>query len=96
MFDTPAAAEAANPVPAGQWESGGDTGAIYIYATLMKGGEVIGWSVSCLFRKWVGHGRAGVYRTAAACIIPRLVRALLCALHGAACPPHGWLTDWIL
>ncbi|KAI7837152.1 hypothetical protein COHA_009029 [Chlorella ohadii] len=44
VFDTPAAAEAANPVPAGQWESGGDTGAIYIYATLMKGGEVIGWS----------------------------------------------------
>lgn len=46
VISQPAATEAENPVPAGQWESGGETGAIYIYATLMKGGEVIGWSVS--------------------------------------------------
>lgn len=80
VIETPGQTEAANPVPSGQWESGGDTGAIYIYATLMKGGEVIGWSVSC------APGRAGwVALQGRRLQNPRLDRAATFQAQHAAC-----------
>lgn len=81
VIETPGQTEAANPVPSGQWESGGDTGAIYIYATLMKGGEVIGWSVSCAAglagwgalqgRRLHNRGLSGGLTSGAACCVCR-------------------------
>lgn len=29
---------------AGSWENAGNTGVVFIYGTVMQGGEVIGWS----------------------------------------------------
>ena len=35
---------AQNPQPMGKWESGYNTGVVFIYASMMKDGEIVGWS----------------------------------------------------
>lgn len=77
---------APTPHPArlpGSWEAGGSTGCILVHANLMKGGDVVGWSVS---GGWRGGATGSAAPLASACcpahrVAPALAWATSCCGH---------------